>query len=102
MELSQEEQEALKQARLVREMVTTEGFREIFKPWLEDKIAHSWVDPREAKDKEDFERRYNLAWAMAQSADQILKFVDDKIAHAEYLEKKERGEINDNFDLGEE
>jgi hypothetical protein len=73
----------------------------VLRPWLEDKIKHSWIDPRNAKDDQEFERQYNLAWSMAQSADQILKFVDDKVAHAEYLEKKENGESEDNFDIGE-
>ncbi len=39
---------------------------------------------------------------MAQSADQIIKFVDDKVAHAEFLEDKIDGKSEDNFDIGAE
>ncbi len=76
-------------------MVTTEGFQQVFRPWLEDLIKHSWLDPRKVTKKDDFFYEYAVTWAMAQSADQILKFVDDKVSHAEYLEKKEAGEIDE-------
>lgn len=81
-------------------MANSQGFRKVFRPWLEDKITHTWLDPREAKDDADFKRRYELAWAMAQSADQILKFVDNALAEAEHLEKKEEGKIEDTFAIG--
>lgn len=87
---------------MVRQMVNSLGFRKVFRPWLESLIKHSWIDPREAKDGADFERRYNVAWAQAQSADQILKFVDDKVKEAEYLEQKEEGKIEDPFSINEE
>lgn len=77
---------------MIRQLANSQGFRKVFRPWLEGKIKHTWLDPREAKTEEDFTRQYNLAWALAQSADQILKFVDDKVAHAEFLERKEAGE----------
>jgi hypothetical protein len=99
--LSQQEQESLKQARWLRSMVNSQGFRKVFQPWLEDKIKHSWLDPREAKDDGDFKRRYEIAWALAQSADQILKFFSNAVAEAEALEKKEKGEEEDNFAIGE-
>lgn len=81
-------------------MVESEGFKKVFRPWLEGNIANSWPDPREVNDKDAFIYRYNVAWGMSQAADQILKFVDDKVAHAEHLEKKEAGEIVDPFEIG--
>jgi hypothetical protein len=82
-------------------MVNSQGFRKVFRPWLEDKINHTWLDPREAKDDEDFKRRYEIAWALAQSADQILKFFDNAVAEAEHLEEKAEGKIEDLFAIGE-
>lgn len=83
-------------------MVNSQGFRKVLRPWLEDKIKHTWLDPREAKDDGDFKRRYELSWALAQSADQILKFVDDKVKETEYLEQKADGKIEDPFAINEE
>lgn len=91
----------MKRARSIRQIVNSQGFRKEFKPWLEDKIKHTWLDPREAKDDGDFKRRYELSWALAQSADQILKFFSNAVAEAEALEIKEKGE-EDNFRIGGE
>jgi hypothetical protein len=82
-------------------MANSQGFKRVLRPWLEDKINHTWLDPREARDNEDFKRRYELAWALAQSADQILKFVDDEVAHAIHLEKKEAGKGEAPIRIGE-
>lgn len=72
-------------------MVNSKGFQQVLRPWLESKITNSWLDPREAKSQDEFVRQYNVAWGMSQAADQILKFVDDKVAHAKFLEDKEDG-----------
>ena len=98
--LSPEEQESLKQARLVRRMAQTKGFREILRPWLESKIKHSWLDPRKIKSLEDFHYEYVVAWGFSQAADEILKFVDNNQQEAEHLEKKEEGKDDDPFRIG--
>lgn len=72
----------------------------MLRPWLEDKIKHSWVDPRSFNTNEEFIRAYNVAWGFSQAADQILGFIDQMIEEAEGLTKKEQGEIKDKLKEG--
>lgn len=65
----------------------------MFQPWLEDKIKHSWVDPRKAKSDKDLLYQYKTAWAFAQAAEEILAFVQKMQEEAEALTKKEKGEV---------
>lgn len=71
------------------------GWQEVFQPWLEDKIKHSWVDPRKAKSDKDLLYQYKTAWAFAQAAEEILSFVQKLQEEAEHLTKKEKGELVD-------
>ena len=63
--------------------------------WLRNRAYHSWVDPR------NFTAQDGWVWAelnMFHSADvarQILEDVDNAILDAEYIRKKERGEIDE-------
>lgn len=65
----------------------------MLRPWLEDKINHSWVDPRSFKDDQEFARAYNVAWGFAQAAEQILGFIDQQVDQAAGLTAKEKGEV---------
>ena len=64
-------------------------------PWLQDRIRNSWVDPRAFKDQEEFVRAYNVAWAHAQAATQIISFVETMVEQSEGLTKKEKDEVID-------
>lgn len=70
------------------------------KPWLEDKIKHSWVDPRSFSDDGEFTRAYNVAWGFAQAAEQILGFIQGLEEQAEALTKKEQGGEEDKLRKG--
>lgn len=65
----------------------------MLRPFLEDKINHSWVDPRKTTSDEDLLFQYKTAWAFAQAADGVLGFVDQMIEESEGLTKKEKGEV---------
>jgi len=82
-------------------MSETEGWEQVFKPWLEDKIKHSWLDPRKASDWEKFKYEYIVAWGFSQAASEILDFVKIQIETAKELEKKKR-KAEDNFAIGGE
>jgi adenine-specific DNA methylase len=51
------------------------------------------VDPREFRDKEDWDWAELNLFHSADTAKQILAEVDTAIAAAEYLRKKEKGEV---------
>jgi hypothetical protein len=72
----------------------------VLRPWLEDKINHSWVDPRSATTDEDLLYKYKTAWAFAQASEQILSFISQMIEEAEALTKKEQGEVTNRLREG--
>ena len=69
-------------------------------PWLEAKIKHSWLDPRKAKGTEEFFYEYVTSWGWAQAAQEIIEWVEKMKGQKEYLEKKKKGEITNNFAIG--
>lgn len=76
-------------------MVESKGWLEVLKPWLEDKIHNSWVDPRSFKNDEEYVYAMKTAWSFAQAGEEILAFTEKMIEEAEALTKKEKGEIKD-------
>ena len=92
IQLNQEELVALKQANQIKEMTLTAGWQEVFLPLLRSKISHSWVDPRKVKNDKDLLYQYKTAWAAAQSAEEILAFVQEAEETGTKLIKKQRGE----------
>jgi hypothetical protein len=98
-ELSQEEQLALKQALLVKELTAMEGWG-ILKQWLQDQINHSWLDPRSCKSKEELAYQYTVAWGVAQGAESVLEFIDKQLDAVKYLTDKKEGKIINKFAIG--
>lgn len=72
----------LDQAGMLETLVATPGWQEVLLPWLNNRTFHAWEDPQYVTDKDDFFYRYVVQWAKAESTHQILKFVNDTIAHA--------------------
>lgn len=64
-------------------------------PFLKAKINHSWLDPRKAGDKDEFFYQYVTAWGFAQSAEEILQWIESMLEAEVILTKKERGEDKD-------
>ena len=93
--LSQEEVQLQSQGRQLKEMSQSQGWAEVLEPWLRNKISHSWVDPRSFKSQDDFVRAYNVSWGFAQSAQEILSFVENMVEQSEGLTKKEKDEVID-------
>ena len=91
--LTKGQKEAAKQGDLLREMVKTPGWEEVLKPHLENLIYHSWLDPQGVKDKDKFFYEYAVTWAKAESAQQIIDWVNGMVSQAEELRKIEKGEI---------
>lgn len=98
--LTKSEEQALEQANQVWAMAESKGWQDYLLPHLEVKAKNSWLDPRQTKDKEAFFYNYGIAWAMAQSAKEIVDFVEGQIALAKSLEKKKKGEGDNKFRIG--
>jgi hypothetical protein len=91
--LTQQEELARKQGNLLKELTECKGWQEVLRPWLEDKIQHSWVDPRQVQSDQELAFRYKTAWAWADAANGILQFIDKMIEESVYYTKKEKDEI---------
>jgi len=79
------------------EMTKTKGW-ETLEKHLKDISTHSWVDPREAKDKDDFLYREIVGWAGAKAATDLVNWVQGQISQAEALEDKAQGRNIDKFE----
>lgn len=100
MALNPQETQQLEQSRLVRELVGHKGWQQVLKPLLESRIKNSWLDPRKAKDEKDLSFQYTVAWALAQATTELVGLIEEYVSAADYLEKKDRGEIVDKFKIG--
>lgn len=93
VKLTQEELLEKSKGAEIKNTILTKGWVDHIKPHLEKLMNNSWVDPREAKNQEDFIWHYNLGFAAAKSVKDILDWLDNMVSSAEMLEKKEKGEI---------
>jgi len=73
------------------------GWREVLKPLLDKKFNNSWIDPRGAKNDEDLLYKYKTAWAHAEAGKEIIALIETYVETANFLEKKEKGEVVDKF-----
>lgn len=82
----------------ISEMVKSPGWERGILPHLKELATHSWLDPQDAKDQEDFFYKYAVSWAKAKSADELLKWVGNQISQAQALQNKENGITTDKFE----
>lgn len=94
-ELTQQEEEELREGQDFFEMMQTPGFKRLQKLY-EDMAYHTWIDPREiesADAKKEWDWRELNAFHAANNAREILEKLQQAISRAEYLEKRKSGEI---------
>ena len=90
--LTPEEERELLEGQQLYEMTKTAGC-EVTQRRFADLAFHSWVDPRETKDKEEWEWREINAFHASNNAREFLEWIQEKISRSEYLSKKKAGEI---------
>ena len=88
--LSREELQRLEECQPLVELSRSKGW-ECLKQILEERIHHTWVDPRDTSDSKDFERKYMLAWSGAVAATEIIDLVSTAVQDAESLTQKMQG-----------
>lgn len=91
-ELTKQEEQEMQEGQQLYEMTQTPGFK-VLQSKLEDLGYHSWVDPREAPSKEEWEWRELNGFHAANTARELLEWIQKTISNSEYLEKKKKGEI---------
>lgn len=74
----------------------------MLKPFLMDKLNQSFPDPAKFTKEEEFIYAAKVASVFKKVVAEILGWVDQQIDTAKHLEKKERGEITEQFGIGGE
>lgn len=92
IELNEQEKKELREGQALYEMTKSAGFQ-VVSEWLKDMAFHSWVDPRETQDKEEWEWRELNAFHASNNARELLEKIQKAISQAEFLEKKKNGEV---------
>lgn len=91
-DLTKQEEQELREGQEIYEMTQTAGWGHIVRI-LEDLAYHSWVDPRETENKEQWEWQELNAFHAANNARELLEKVQKAISQSEYYEKLKSGEI---------
>ena len=66
------------------------------------KLQESFPDPSSFTKEEEFVYAAKMASVFKKVCAEILMYVDSKIEEAKFLEKKSKGELVDNFEIGGE
>jgi hypothetical protein len=80
-------------------MAESQGFKVWFRPFLEAKLNQAFPDPSQFKKEEEFTYAAKTTSIFKKVIAELLQWVDGNIEQAKYLEKKQKGEIKDHFDL---
>jgi hypothetical protein len=91
--LNKEEEQDLAAGQALYEMTKSAGWK-VVEGWLQDAAFHSWVDPRETNNKEEWQWRELNAFHAANNARELLERVQKAISQSEYLEKIKSGEVS--------
>jgi hypothetical protein len=81
-------------------MAEDKGWQLVVRPFLTDKLNQSFPDPVSFKKEEEFLYAAKTASVFKKVIAELLGWVDNKVEEAKYLEKKEKGEIEDTFNIG--
>ena len=67
-----------------------------------DKLNQSFPDPTKFTKEEEFLYAAKMASVFKKVIAELLQWLDGQVEQAKYLQKKEKGEIIDNFSIGGE
>ncbi len=67
-----------------------------------DKLTQAFPDPSQFSKEEEFTYAAKTTSIFKKVVAEILQWVDGHVEQAKYLEKKQKGEMKDNFELGGE
>lgn len=99
MELSQPEQLALKQAKVLVELSQQAGWREYLQPWLVAKRDQSFPDPSQFKSKEEWDYAAMVASVFKKVVAEILQFMEQQTQIIKDLTAKKK-RTKDKFSIG--
>ena len=80
-------------------MAESEGFKDLFRPYLVEKLNQAFPDPSAFTKEEEFTYAAKTTSIFKKVIVEILQWVDGNIEQAKYLEKKDKEGLKDNFSL---
>lgn len=101
--LTEQEQQALRESQMVWELSEHKAWVEVFRPYLLDKLNQSFPDPTKITGinrDEQFLYEAKVAAIFKKVVAEILQFVEGHVQQAKFLERKEKGQETDPFQLG--
>ena len=98
--LNKQEQEQLRQDKLLLALMEQEGYQTVLKPWLEDRRSKSYPDPTEFKDEKGFLHAAITASLFKKVIAELLHYLEVEVPdRVKALETKKKGEVS-NFAIG--
>ena len=100
--LLEEERKVLREGRQLLELTATRGWREVLKPYLEDRRTKSFPDPVDFKTQKEFTHAALSSSAFKKVIQELLHYLEVDIPEqVKTLEKKEKGElVEKDFGIG--
>ena len=98
--LSLQEEQAFKEDNQVWQMAQSEGWQQVFRPFLVAKLQESFPDPSDFKKEEEFIYAAKVTSVFKKVVAEILGWVEQRIEEAKHLEQKKKGELKDAFEIG--
>ena len=92
-ELTAQEDQEFDRGNALLEMDSLNPGWKIVKELLNDRVNHSWVDPRECKDEKEYVWQETNAFHMANAIKEIFEMIAKEIDRAQYLSKVKDGTI---------
>ena len=77
-----------------------QGFKQVLRPWLLEKLNQSFPDPSGFKDDNEFTYAAKVTSVFKKVVSELIDWFDMHKREAEFLEKKEKGEVTDPFRIG--
>ena len=81
-------------------MANSEGYNKHLLPFLEERINQSFPDPSEFDNDESYLYAAKTASIFKKVSVEILQWIEQQIKMAMALEKKQKGEVDNKFDIG--
>ena len=70
------------------------------RPFLMDKVNQSFPDPSQFKSKEEWDYAAMVASVYKKVGAELLGWFDAQVEQARSLQKKDKGEVKDSFQIG--
>ena len=77
-----------------------QGFKQVLNPYLLSKLNQSFPDPAAFNKEEEFIYAAKVSSVFKKVIVEILSWVETQVDEAKYLQKKEKGEIVETFQIG--